>query len=164
MANMKDKEQRHFLGMSKASKQTDQMSHYSVFLGREANKSFTKSCWGKGQPWKIVPDNLQGTPEYLQDVTENLFAFTVHCTAQCTVQKWLLPFFPGSIQQQQVSHSSFWGLCCPWAIDRFHPCCHSLVLVHAADVLLVTGRYSTFHDPCDNGSLFRLLPASGIVT
>lgn len=52
MANMKDKEPRHFLGVSKASKQTDQMSHCNGLLGRKANKSFTKSCSGHGQSWK----------------------------------------------------------------------------------------------------------------
>lgn len=40
-ANTKDKEQRRFLGVSKASRQIDQMSHYNIFLGREANRGFT---------------------------------------------------------------------------------------------------------------------------
>lgn len=72
MASMKDKEQRHFLGVSKASKQTDQRSHCSVLLGREANKSFTKTCPGNGQPWKpfcIAPGKLQATPEQ-QDIAD----------------------------------------------------------------------------------------------
>lgn len=65
-ANTKDKEQRRFLGVSTASKQTDQMSHCNVLLGREANESVTKSCPGNGQSWKpfcTVPGNLQATPE-----------------------------------------------------------------------------------------------------
>lgn len=67
MASMKDKEQRHFLGVNKASRQTDQMSHCNVLLGREANISFIKSCPDNGQSWKpfcAVPANLlQATPE-----------------------------------------------------------------------------------------------------
>jgi len=79
MANMKDKEQRRFLGKSKASKQTDQMFHYNVCLGREANRSVTKSCSDNGpsrKPLYTVPGNLQATPEYLQDQADKLCAFS----------------------------------------------------------------------------------------
>jgi len=48
MANKKDKEQILFLGLSMASKQTDQKSHYNVFLGREANRCFKKNVSDNG--------------------------------------------------------------------------------------------------------------------
>lgn len=47
-ANTKDKEPRRFLGVSKASRQIDRMSHYNVLLGREANRGFTQNCSDNG--------------------------------------------------------------------------------------------------------------------
>ena len=98
------------------------------------------------------------------------FVHSLH-NVQCTVQKWLLLFFPGSTQQQ-VLPAAFWGKGIGqnhpepllYSCNRFQLCSHFLFLVHAADLLLVNRGYCTFHGPRDTSSQLRLLPVSRVVT